>query len=197
MIAKLQGEVQDIFENFIILMVNGIGYRVEGIFTKYMEGDKIVLYIFHHIREQEERLFGFEKIEEYKLFQLLISVSGVGPKAGMSMINNLGVNTIVSGIRRDDPAILKAPGVGKKTAERVLVDMKSKIKILDGLSSVTADQDDDRIQSDTIVSEAVEGLISLGFIRGDIEKSLEYIDFKEYNDTSSIIKKVLSLLKKK
>lgn len=195
MIAKLKGEVQDIFDTYIILMVNDIGYRVEGSFHTYIEGDEATLYIHHHVREQEERLFGFITLDEYKLFELLISVSGVGPKAGMSMIGNLGVSTIVRAIKSDDPALLKAPGIGKKTAERVLIDMRSKMKIIETLSGGAVDKETSKV--DTIVYEAIEGLISLGFSRGDVEKSLEYVDLKEYNDQGSIIKKVLSLLNKK
>jgi Holliday junction DNA helicase RuvA len=175
MIAHVSGIVVEKFGSAVIVDVSGVGYEVQlaaGDFDATLLDSKIKFYTYHHIREQSQELFGFTSLVAKKLFELLITVQGVGPKAALAILS-LGETEIVrSAIASSDAAfITKASGVGKKTAERVIVDLSDKVghatrTDIDGmgLSRVIAVND-----------EALEALMALGYNLSDATRALEGI----------------------
>ena len=173
MIAHVVGKVAEKFGNSIIVDVHGIGYEVQvplGDYEHALFDQEVKFYTYHHIREQSQDLFGFSTLAAKKLFELLISVQGIGPKAALAILS-LGDSEVVrNGIANQDAAfIAKASGVGKKSAERVIVDLADKVGMplrynndTSGISEVLSHAD-----------EALEALMALGYTLVDASKALE------------------------
>lgn len=173
MIAHIKGVVAEKFGNAVIVDVNGVGYEIQvalGDYERATLDDSIKFYTYHHIREQSQDLFGFSSLAAKKLFELLIGVQGVGPKAALSILSLGEVETVRNAIANDDTVfIAKASGVGKKTAERVIVDLSDKVGMpIVYNTSVAASP-----QAMTHTDEALEALMALGYSLADASKALE------------------------
>ncbi|HEV8671234.1 MAG TPA: Holliday junction branch migration protein RuvA [Candidatus Limnocylindria bacterium] len=126
MIAYVSGEVVARGTDHVVVDVRGVGYRV--FVPRQPSGDAVSLHTHHVVRDDAQQLFGFETRDELALFELLITVSGVGPKAGLSLLSVSTPSAIAAAIASGDAlALARAPGVGKKTAERLIVDLRGKI----------------------------------------------------------------------
>ena len=176
MIAHIKGQVVEKFANSVIIDVHGVGYEVSITSIDYDNlhlDDEIKLYTYHHIREQAEELFGFSSLAGKKLFELLITVQGVGPKAAMAILSLAPVEEVRNAIANADAAyIAKASGVGKKTAERVIVDLREKV----GLPTYYGRKTEPIQDSVPTNDEALEALMALGFPLADATKALDGID---------------------
>ena len=189
MIAHINGEVVEKILGSLIIDVNNIGYEIQvpqGEYESLILGDRIKLYTYHHIREQSEELFGFTSLAGKKLFELLITVQGVGPKAAISILslgNSEAVRNAIANTDKD--FIARASGVGKKTAERVVVDLSDKV-------GLALRRDNDAIGNSQLISssdEAHEALMALGYSLGDASIMLEGISTDL--STSERVKKAL------
>ena len=162
MIATVRGTVSGRGADHVIVEAGGVGYKV--FVPRHPSGDAVLLHTHHVVREDAQLLYGFESREELALFELLISVSGVGPKAALAILSVSRPADVASAIASGDVAMLaKAPGVGKKTAERLIVDLRSKMGRVDlGLEGPDpADAD-----------EAMTALRALGYTLGEAQAAL-------------------------
>lgn len=162
MIAALRGEVIARGAGHIVVEVAGVGYKV--FVPRHPSRDDVLLHTHQVVREDDESLYGFETREELALFEMLISVSGVGPKAGLAILSVARPAEIAAAIASGDAAALaRAPGVGKKTAERLIVDLKSKIGRVTGLpvTGALAAEDD-----------AHAALVALGYTASEAATAL-------------------------
>ena len=177
MIAHIRGELTEKFANSVIVDVHGVGYEI-GLTTPDFDSlnlhDEIKLYTYHHIREQSEELFGFTALAGKKLFELLITVQGIGPKAAMSILSLASYEEVRNAIANADSSFIsKASGVGKKSAERVIVDLREKV----GLPTYYGRKGELKLEEAPAENdEALEALIALGFQLGDATKALEGVD---------------------
>ena len=178
MIAHLNGEVAEKFPpSSIIVDVNGVGYEVNLTtldFENANLGDKMKFYTYHSVRENAEDLFGFSTLVAKKLFELLISVQGIGPKAAMSILSLAPPEDVRNAIANADSIFVsKASGVGKKSAERVIVDLKDKVGIPShyGATDIVKPQD-----SKAEKDEALDALIALGFPLKEASAALQDVD---------------------
>ena len=174
MIAHVYGSVAEKFNNSVIVDVHGVGYEIQtplGDYEHVVLGEEVKFYTYHHIREQSQDLFGFSTLAAKKLFELLITVQGVGPKAALAILGLGESETVRNAIANNDATyITKASGVGKKTAERVVVDLSDKVgmplyydnKTSTGISQAIEHSD-----------EALEALMALGYNLNDASKALE------------------------
>lgn len=178
MIAHIRGELTEKFANAVIVDVQGVGYEISLTtpdFDSLNLHDEIKLYTYHHIREQSEELFGFTALAGKKLFELLITVQGIGPKAAMSILSLASYEEVRNAIANADSAFIsKASGVGKKSAERVIVDLREKVGLPTyyGRKGELALDNPKSPEND----EALEALIALGFQLADATKALEGVD---------------------
>lgn len=176
MIALVSGTVVEKFDNSLVVDVQGLGYEVAvplGDYEAALLNEPIKLHTYHHIREQSQELFGFNSLAAKRLFELLISVQGVGPKAGLAILSIADSETVRSAIASSDTAfIAKATGVGKKTAERVTVDLRDKV----GAPTVLTDGGAAPAMQTAPNDEALEALIALGFTLQDASEALKDID---------------------
>lgn len=177
MIAHVSGIVAEKFNNALIVDVNGVGYEVsvaQGDYEDASLDSGIKLYTYHHIREQSQELFGFSTLAAKKMFELLITVQGVGPKAALAILSLGSAEHVRNAIANSDSAyIQKAVGVGKKTAEGVVV------KLNDKVGAPVYYEQGGGVQTELDTSdEALEALIALGYTLADASKALESIDVK-------------------
>lgn len=178
MIAHLIGTVTEKFETSIILDINGVGYELAisaPDAEKINLDDKVKFYTYHSIRENSEDLFGFSSLAAKKLFQMLTSVNGVGPKAAMSILSLGTPEEVRNAIANTDAAfIAKASGVGKKSAERVIVDLRDRV----GAPSHYGATETKFTLSTTVgpEDEALDALIALGFPLKEATTALSKVD---------------------
>lgn len=173
MIAHVSGITAEKFNSSVIVDVNGVGYEVAvaaGDYEKALLNEPIKFYTYHHIREQSQELFGFSTLAAKKLFEMLITVQGVGPKAALAILS-LGDSEIVrNALANGDAAfITKASGVGKRIAERVVVDLQDKV----GLPLRSDISQTGTSHPLTHTDEALEALMALGYNLADATRALE------------------------
>lgn len=177
MIAHVNGEVVEKFAGSLIIDVSGVGYEVQVSATDFdilTLHDRVKVYTYHHVREQSEDLYGFTTLAGKKIFELLITVQGVGPKAALSILSLGVIEEVRNAIANNDSVyITKASGVGKKTAERVVVDLSDKVGLPTSLGRTA---DDVMVASIPSNDDALEALMALGYSLADATKALEGID---------------------
>ena len=173
MIAHVSGVVAEKFANSVSVDVRGIGYEVQvplSDFDHALLGEMVKFYTYHHIREQAQDLFGFSSLAAKKLFELLISVQGVGPKAALAILSLGDSETVRNAIASGDSGyIAKASGVGKKTAERVVVDLSDKVGLAVSVAHASG------VSSAPAGDEALEAMMALGFTLNDAIQALETV----------------------
>lgn len=173
MIAHISGLVTEKFNSSIIVDVHGVGYEVAvaaGDYDRALLNEPITLHTYHHIREQSQELFGFTSLAAKKLFEMLITVQGVGPKAALAILSLGETEMVRSAIARGDSAfVAKASGVGKRIAERVVVDLTDKVGV-----AVQSDVNNTGLSHQIQhTDEALEALMALGYTLNDATKALE------------------------
>lgn len=176
MIAHVRGTVAEKFGNAVIVDVQGVGYEVQVAqpdFDAVVLDENVTFFTYHHVREQSEDLFGFSSLAAKKLFELLITVQGVGPKAALSILSIDGAESARNAIAQSDSVyVAKATGVGKKIAERVVVDLSDKVGLPTALTATAGGP----LQTITSSDEAMEALIALGYTLQDAMVALEGVD---------------------
>ncbi len=175
MIAHVEGTVVEKFASSLIVDVHGVGYEVQvslGDFEAAQLDTKTKFYTYHHVREQSEELFGFSSLAAKKLFELLITVQGIGPKAALAILSLGSAEQVRNAIANSDSLyITKASGVGKKSAERVVVDLSDKVGLPAHYGATTPIQTEMNVND-----EALEALMALGYTLSDASKALESVD---------------------
>lgn len=176
MIATLEGLVTEKIGDLVVLECAGVGYGLYVTFEDFgvlETGNPAKLYVYEHIRENGHELFGFRQIATKSLFEQLISVKGVGPKMGLAILSVAKADDVRSAIASGDTKFIsQASGVGKRVAERVVVDLKDKVGLASSddatgfLTASTANPND----------EALQGMVALGYSVQDAAKALEKID---------------------
>ena len=179
-------------DNYIVVDANGVGYMIYTSLNSMQNtgeiGKKITIYTYLHVREDVMDLFGFTTIEEKNMFMQLISVSGVGPKAALSILSvTTPAKFAVAVITNDVKTITKASGVGPKMAQRVILELKDKMKT-DELEIDLEDESDDILSDNR--SEAISALVVLGYSSNDAQKAIKGIDGTL--SVEEIIKKALA-----
>jgi Holliday junction DNA helicase RuvA len=198
MIAFLKGYIEEKREGKVILDVSGVGYEVEisSITQEQLEsaGSEVKLLIYHHITDSDQRLFGFFSTDEKALFEKLITVKGVGPKLGLTILSGLPADQLIGAITNAEAATLsKVPGIGKKTAERIIVELKDKLAEYAASAGVTPTSSSES----GVMSEAISALEALGFKKKESEQAvLKALKNSGSEDASVVIKKALASLNK-
>lgn len=187
------GKVKNIKEDYIVIENNGIGYRIFTSKNSLMdvEMEKILtMYIYFNLRDDGIYLYGFTTEEELYMFNMLQLVSKIGPRVSLNVLSTLSPNRIKLAILNNEPDILcNAPGIGKKTASRIILELKDRIDHPD------IEEDSSLIESVDDVETAIHGLMSLGYTRAEILKVVKKIDTNKM-DTEDIIREVLKRLSK-
>lgn len=190
MIARLSGTLTQKSVEHLIVSVGGVGYEVHVPLSTFYsipeEGQDVELLIYTHVKEDVLKLFGFLTPPEKDIFKKLIGVSGVGPKLALNILSGIESRDLATAIKNSDIARMNSiPGVGKKTAERLILELKDKIK-LEGLSS----EEDSTISAPSggVFDDALSALINLGYKKSDVEKTIDSIARNEESSEWSVEK---------
>lgn len=198
MIALLTGQIAHKSPDHIIVDVNGVGYRVHIPFSTYYELPEegtVSLHIHTSVREDAIQLYGFRTRLEKSFFQLLIGVSGIGPRLARDILSNIQPGPLAQALRQSDIRILSAiPGIGKKTAERLILELKEKVGKLD-LSSVTTPEPQ-HIPEDELLDDVVSALLNLGYKEPQVRKALAGLNPLPDASLEDLLKQALKLLMK-
>ncbi len=199
MIALLTGVIAHKSPDHIILDVHGVGYRVHIPFSTYYElpeeGGTATLHIHTSVREDAILLYGFRTRLEKSFFQLLIAVSGIGPKLARDILSNIQPGPLAQALAQGDLAKLSAiPGIGKKTAERLVLELKDKVGKLD-LSSIPA-VDARQIPVDDVAEDVMSALLNLGYKEPQVRKALAGLDSTGGVSVEGLLKQALKTLMK-
>lgn len=179
MIGFLSGKILEKDANTLLVDVAGVGYEVTIPLSTFYElgevGSDVSLRIFTHVREDALQLFGFRTARERDLFLKLISVQGIGARLGIAVLSGMSADEVVTAIRTDNLARLTSiPGVGRKTAERMVVELRDKIAELSvGAAAGSASATGTASGGDTVFDDALSALINLGYQRNAAEKALQ------------------------
>lgn len=174
MIAYLKGTLTQKYSENIVIDVHDVGYGVEvsnqTLEQLPSEGKQVKLLIYHHFTDNDQRLFGFYTKDEKELFELLITVKGVGPKLGLTILSGLPANQIIEAIvHSDKSALSQITGIGKKTADRMILELKDSMQKISTTSPVAGGKSG---PSGSLKEEAISALESLGFKKRDAEKAV-------------------------
>lgn len=187
MIGFLRGKVHRYGNDYLLLDVNSVGYRINFYHPESLKIDEEVLvYTYENIREDEQSLYGFLSLEEYDLFVKLISVKGLGPKIASGILAKAKVETIINAIENSDLAFIKSmPGIGGKTASQIILDLKGKLV-----------SDSDKASEDNPkLNDALEALKSLGYKASELKPVIRQLAKEDLN-SDQYVKKALALLMK-
>lgn len=173
MIAFLRGKIISKSLTYTIIETGNVGYQVfgaEGFLSDLSLGSEVEVYLHHQVREEASDLYGFKNLADLELFELLLTVSGVGPKSALGILNLATASDIKEAIRRNDPGLLtKVSGVGKKTAERLILELKNKIEKLSGVMTPNS-------SSVLTGSDELDALMSLGYSLSEARKALGEVE---------------------
>ena len=198
MYAYIKGILAEITEDAIIVENQGIGYEiaVPGQVFDYLPsvGEEVKIYTYHYVREDAILLYGFLTKEDVRIFKMLIGVSGIGPKGALAILSVLSTDDLRFAILGDDAkAIAKAPGVGAKTAQRVIIELKDKLSLEDAFEQKLANQAQKAELTPTVgvKNEAILALTSLGYSQSEALKVLQGIEISPDDQVEDVLKMAL------
>lgn len=198
MYAYIKGILAEITEDAIIVENQGIGYEiaVPGQVFDYLPsvGEEVKIYTYHYVREDAILLYGFLTKEDVRIFKMLIGVSGIGPKGALAILSVLSTDDLRFAILGDDAkAIAKAPGVGAKTAQRVIIELKDKLSLEDAFEQKLANQAQKAEVNPAVgvKNEAILALTSLGYSQSEALKVLQGIEISPDDQVEDVLKMAL------
>ena len=195
MIGYLKGELAEVKENYVVLEVGNIGYEVYLPSSSIMElpskGTAVKLYTYLHVREDAISLFGFLTKDDLEMFKLLITVNGIGPKGALGILSAISADDIRFAVLAEDAkAISKAPGIGSKTAGKLILELKDKFKLETAFEQKLINQSEKREGAGIFGKreEAIQALTVLGYSGSDVLKIVNQVDITEDMSSEQILK---------
>lgn len=187
MISTINGEITHVFDGQVIINVGGMGFLVNVTQPACLDsrpGNKKAFHTYLVVREDQLALYGFETIEERDIFVHLISVGGIGPKTGLTALSTLSPETVRRAVSQDQPEIFtRVPGIGKKTAQKIILDLQGKLQPLEPLEAVA--------MTDGVNAEVMEALTTLGYSVVEAQAALQFLGRDEDSDAETRLRKAL------
>lgn len=197
MFAYIKGSLEMKLADSVVVEANGVGYKIymaqNAIEKSGNIGDIVKIHTYYHVREDNISLYGFLTAEELRMFELLISVSGIGAKSALTILANIEPhNFAIAIITNDEARLVKIPGLGKKTAQRMILELRDKMKKVE-LEDIAGEEIKENASANEEITEAISALQVLGYNKKEIEKAFEKVDLKGLS-VEDIIRKGLSIL---
>ena len=201
MISYIKGELTEIMEDAIVVENNGIGFNIRVPATVISEfsvtGEQVKVYTYLQIREDAHSLYGFLTRDDLEIFKMLINVNGIGPKGSLAILSTISPDDLRFAVLSDDVKLISsAPGIGAKTAQKLIIELKDKIKLSDAFEQALAHQESSIGMSVDFSArnEAVEALVALGYGNAEALRAVKNIENIEEKDTETILKEALKRL---
>lgn len=201
MYEYINGKITDVSPYYIVVENQGLGYLVyvANPFA-YQLNSQVRVYLYQAVRDNDISLYGFKTKVEKQLFLKLLNVSGIGPKSALAILASDDLSGLVTAINNDDDGYLvKFPGIGKKTAKQIILDLKGKLADLDNLDGLKGQQGLDLklTEANQFVTESIEALLALGYTKTEIKKISKKLHDYQANSTDEYLRFGLKLLMKK
>ena len=201
MIGSLKGMLMQKLPPFIMLDVGGVGYELEAPMATFYalaeEGREVFLYTHLVVREDAQLLYGFSDRGQRELFRCLLKVNGVGPRVALAILSTLSTTQFVQCVNQHDAMTLTSvPGIGKKTAERMLIDLRDRIKNIDGLGDAGSSSPADLSHLQNPVDDAIGALIALGYKSADASRAVRAVE-GDNPERENLIRSALQFLSKR
>ena len=200
MFVYIKGKLEMKFQDYIVVEAGGgIGYKIfmsANAMQKIGEvGNEVKIYTYLRVREDDVSIYGFSSNEELRMFELLLSVSGIGAKSALTILSNIAPSKLALAVISNDVTTLKAlPGIGAKSAARMVLELKDKLKTESSVSTETPVEVEEAILEDNKQSEAISALMVLGYTRKEVEQVFVKIKEKDTLSVEELIRKALMLL---
>ncbi len=198
MYAYIKGTLEEIGEGWLVIDNHGIGYQIQAPanIVDYLPsmGDEVKIYTYLHVKEDAMSLFGFLTKDDLKVFQLLLGVNGIGPKGALAILSVMTTDDLrFAVIGGDSKAIAKAPGIGAKTAQRIILELKDKLNLEDVFEEKTPISQSSIPQSETktVKNEAVAALVALGYSSSEALSVVSKIEITETDSVEDVLKAAL------
>lgn len=199
MLSYIIGEVAEISADTIVVENNGIGFNIK---TSAMTidslppvGDMVRIYTYLHVREDAMQIFGFLSKDELEVFKLLLNVNGIGPKGALGILSAISTDDLRFAVLSDDVNLIKScPGVGAKTAQKLIIELKDKLRFEDAFEmAVNNNNKKNTVQDNTVIvmNEAVEALVSLGYSSKDAIAAVKKVENIQNKNSEQILKEAL------
>lgn len=201
MIKYLNGTLAEVDTDSIVVEVNGIGYGVNvpvSVIENVREiGSNIKIYTYMNVKEDDVSLFGFLTKDELEIFKRVISVSGIGPKGGLAILSTLSADDLRFAVLSDDAkAISKAPGIGLKTASKLILELKDKFDLQEAFDKKSNNVMQTSVRNNTEAQDAIEALVALGYTSTDALKAVRSLDIDDNISSGNIVKMALKVIGK-
>lgn len=198
MFAYIKGSLEEKATNYVVIDVGGIGYKIFMSNISINEigelGKTVKVHTYYYVREDVISLYGFLHHDELKMFELLLSVSGIGAKSAISILSNITPASFACAIISNNVSLMKKlPGIGPKTAQRIILELQDKLKKEEELTKSEEQTEIDLVSNDENVNEAIQALQILGYNKKEIDKAFEKIANTDVS-VEDLIKKGLSIL---
>ena len=201
MISYIKGELTEVFEDTVVVETNGIGYniRVPGSVLDRLPsvGSSVRIYTYLYVKEDAMNLFGFLSRDDLSVFKLLLNVSGIGPKGALAILSTIGPDDLRFAVLSEDvKTISSAPGIGAKTAKRLIIELKDKLKLAEVFETALDNKEKASSENDVLFArnEAVEALVALGYASAQAMKAVQQVENAEEKDSKQILKEALKKL---
>lgn len=199
MLSYIIGEVAEISADTVVIENNGIGFNIK---TSVMTidslppvGDMVRIYTYLHVREDAMQIFGFLSKDELEVFKLLLNVNGIGPKGALGILSAISTDDLRFAVLSDDVNLIKScPGVGAKTAQKLIIELKDKLRLEDAFEmAVNNNNKKNTVQDNTVIvmNEAVEALVSLGYSSKDAIAAVKKVENIQNKNSEQILKEAL------
>lgn len=196
MIAFLKGKVVSVSESRLVLDVNDVGFQISITSRDAARmpsvGHQVLLYTYLSVREDAMQLFGFLSEDDLEIYRLLIGVSGIGPKAGLGILSVLSADDLRFAVLADDAkAIARAPGVGNKTAQKLILELKDKLSLEEAIEKKLDNAADGGLDLQGNKNQAVQALVALGYSGSEALRAVKQVEISPDMDTEDILKQAL------
>lgn len=198
MYSYIKGILTDVEENLVVLEAGGIGYNIYTTAQTFdylpSVGEELKLYTYLNVREDAMLLYGFLTKDDLKVFKLLLGVSGIGPKGALAILGVMSTDDLRFAVLADDAkAIAKAPGIGAKTAQRLILELKDKLSLEEAFEQKLANEVTKKApnQLTGIKNDAVQALVALGYSSSDALKTVNTVEITEDSDVEDVLKAAL------
>ena len=201
MISYIKGELTEVFEDTVVVETNGIGYNIRvpaSVLDRLPSvGSSVRIYTYLYVKEDAMNLFGFLNRDDLSVFKLLLNVSGIGPKGALAILSTIGPDDLRFAVLSEDvKTISSAPGIGAKTAKRLIIELKDKLKLAEVFETALANKEKVSSENDVLLAknEAVEALVALGYASAQAMKAVQQVENAEEKDSEQILKEALKKL---
>lgn len=198
MYSYIKGILTDVEENLVVLEAGGIGYNIYTTAQTFdylpSVGEELKLYTYLNVREDAMLLYGFLTKDDLRVFKLLLGVSGIGPKGALAILGVMSTDDLRFAVLADDAkAIAKAPGIGAKTAQRLILELKDKLSLEEAFEQKLANEVTKKApnQLTGIKNDAVQALVALGYSSSDALKTVNTVEITEDSDVEDVLKAAL------